>query len=470
MAISLRYSAPGAIVADIYLQRAAEALLFLACLFAVGFFQPNYVVASVQLGDLDLNLFIEDRSGSNIFNQVKWLLLAGVAGVLVMLRTDRFLRLTSFSWPLVLLMAVALMTVFWSVDPGATMRRGIRSIIFVFVILTSIAYIRDWKRAVIIVYLAYWALFLQNIAGFAIPGTFDIFGNFTGATSQKNQLGILAAVGILVGVWARTILGGPLQRTMNLFFIVGWFGLMALSFSKTALALVVVTPLVLVGFATLANALRLSIGATVLIVMSVFFIVLGLINGLAGMTPLDLVRLIKSDLTFTGRTEIWSFLYDKVQDRLIGGFGFGAFWGQGMDSPSLTAPYPYIWYLDSAHNGYVEIVANNGLLGLGAMFLVLVHMSVAFDQVQRADRTLAYMLWWIAIFILCHSMMESSLLRPTETGMWFLFVFVYLVGVRYVADHRQGTGETEPGDPKGRDLFQGSDAYGAASTVMVREG
>ena len=351
--------------------------MFFACLFSVGFFQPNYVVRSVQLAELDLNIFVEDRSGTSRFNQVKWLLLAAGAGLLLMVRTDRFLRLASFSWPLILLMAIAMTTMLWSVDPGATMRRGLRSIIFVFVILAAMSYIRDWKRALIVVYLAYWALFLQNLAGFAIPGTFDIFGNFTGATSQKNQLGILAAVGILIGVWARTVLIDPRHRALNLFYLAGWFGLMALSFSKTALALVVVTPMLLVCLVSLAMALRLSIGFTLFLVLSTFFLTLGLVDGLVGMTPLDLVRQIKADLTFTGRTEIWSFLYEKVQDRLIGGFGFGAFWGQGMDLPSLTAPYAYIWYLDSAHNGYLEIVANCGLLGLGAMFLVLVHMSIA---------------------------------------------------------------------------------------------
>ncbi len=443
MGISLRYSAPGDILPENYLQRIAEVLLFFACLFSVSFFQPTYVVESVHLAELDLNIFVEDRSGTSIFNQVKWLLLAAVAGLLLMVRTDRFLRLASFSWPLILLMAIAMMTVLWSIDPGTTLRRGLRSIIFVFVILAAMSYIRDWKRALIVVYLAYWALFLQNMVGFAIPGTFDFFGNFTGATSQKNQLGILAAVGILIGVWGRTVLVDPFHRTLNLFYLAGWLGLMALSFSKTALALVVVTPILLVGIVLLANALRVSVGLTLLLGLSTIFLTLGLLNGLVGMTPLDLVRQIKSDLTFTGRTEIWSFLYEKVQDRLIGGFGFGAFWGQGMDSPSLTAPYAYIWYLDSAHNGYLEIVANCGLLGLFAMFLVLVHMSVAIDHVARTDRTLAYMLWWIAIFILSHSMMEASLLRPTETGMWFLFVFIYLAALRHVADRRLGAGETD---------------------------
>ncbi len=457
MAISLRYSAPGRIIPESYLERGGELLLLFACLFSVGFFQPQFVVQSTQLAELDLNLFIEDRSGSNLFNQVKWLLLAGIGGVLVMLRTDRFLRLCALCWPLLLLMAVALMTVFWSVDPASTMRRGIRSLIFVFVVLSAMAYVRDWKRALVIVYLAYWALLLQNLAGFAIPGSFDLFGNYTGATSQKNQLGILAAVGVLIGVWARMLLEAPLHRAINLFYLACWLGLMALSFSKTALALVLVTPMVLVGFIGLAKTLRLSIGTTVFLVMSCLFLTLGLIHGLVGMTPLDLVRLINKDVTFTGRTEIWGFLYDKLQDRLLGGFGFGAFWGQGMDSPSLTAPYPYIWYLDSAHNAYLEIVANCGLIGLAAMGLVLVHFSVAADQAQRRDHWFAYAVWWIVIFILSHSMMESSLLRPTETGMWFLFVFVYLATLRFVGDGRLGEADggiegmlrqamTSPGD------------------------
>jgi O-antigen ligase len=438
MQFSLRHSSRGGLVPDAYLHRGAEVVLLLACLFSVGFFQPEFVVASVHLAELDLNLFIENRSGSNIFSQVKWIGLGAIAGVMVMVRTDRFLRMASLCWPLILLMAIAAITVIWSVDPGTTLKRTIRTAIFVFVVLTALAYIRDWRRAVFIVYLAYCAMLLQNLAGLAIPGTFDLGGNFTGATSQKNQLGIIAAVGILVGAWVRTMLSGRLPLALNLIFIAAWFGLLVLSFSKTALALIVVAPLLMVGFFAIADILRVGVGFAMLLLFSLFFAGLGLVNAMVGMTPMALVHLIKDDVTFTGRTQIWAFLYEKLQESLIGGFGFGAFWGQGTDSPSLTAPYPYMWFLDSAHNGYLDIVANVGFIGIAGLVILLIHYSLAVDRVCRRDRRQAFAFWSIMFFILSHNMMESSLMRPTETAMWFLFLFTYVTALRSVGDMRLG--------------------------------
>ena len=438
MQFSLRHSARGEIVPEAYLHRVAEAMLLLACLFSVGFFQPEFAVAGVHLAELDLNLFVESRSGSNIFSQVKWIGLGAVAIALVMLRTDRFLRLAALCWPLILLMAIAAITIVWSVDPGTTLKRTIRTSIFVFVVLTSLAYIRDWRRAVFVVYLAYWAMLLQNLAGLAIPGTFDLAGNFTGATSQKNQLGILAAIGIMVGAWVWTMLPDRMSKILNLSFVTLWFGLLALSVSKTALALIVVVPILMIGFFAVADLLRVGVGVAMTLIFGLFFAGLGLVNAMLGMTPMALVHLIKDDVTFTGRTQIWAFLYDKLQESLIGGFGFGAFWGQGTASPSLTAPYPYIWFLDSAHNGYLDIVANVGFIGIVGLAILLVHFSLAVDHIARRDRRQAFAFWAIMFFILSHNMMESSLLRPTETAMWFLFLFTYVTAISCVGGMRRG--------------------------------
>ena len=88
-----------------------------------------------------------------------------------------------------------------------------------------------------------------------------------------------------------------------------------------------------------------------------------------GIGFLDVLRLGSNDITFTGRTDIWEFIYTKVQDNLALGYGFGGFWGLGDRSGNLTASYVYMWYLDSSHNGYLDIMIHLGVIGLSAVAL-----------------------------------------------------------------------------------------------------
>jgi O-antigen ligase len=76
------------------------------------------------------------------------------------------------------------------------------------------------------------------------------------------------------------------------------------------------------------------------------------------------------DTTLTGRTEIWQGLMESVAKRPLLGFGYAAFW-QGLNGESANAILSSHWIFAYAHNGFLEILLQVGVVGL-VVFLVTI--------------------------------------------------------------------------------------------------
>jgi O-antigen ligase len=79
-----------------------------------------------------------------------------------------------------------------------------------------------------------------------------------------------------------------------------------------------------------------------------------------------ITQLTGLDLTFTGRSEIWAIIVERIHQNPLLGVGYGAYW----TGPVPTSPsYEFIWrmgsfYPGSAHNGYLDVANDLGGSGL----------------------------------------------------------------------------------------------------------
>jgi O-antigen ligase len=91
--------------------------------------------------------------------------------------------------------------------------------------------------------------------------------------------------------------------------------------------------------------------------------VLDLLFGLRGLVTSSVGR----DTTFTGRTNLWSYLGNLDKNWLLGS-GYESFWL----GPRLEAAWKvFHWGPTQAHNGYIEMYIELGLVGLLTLLLVL---------------------------------------------------------------------------------------------------
>lgn len=126
------------------------------------------------------------------------------------------------------------------------------------------------------------------------------------------------------------------------------------------------------------------------------------------------------DMTLTGRTDLWEELLKIGSNHIVLGSGFGGFW-LGDRLPILWAKFE--WGPESAHNGYIDVYLELGLIGL---FIVGAIMVSTFRNIlNRMEYNFEYGSFRLVAFILIllYNITESSLAKPTSL-IWFLFLLI----------------------------------------------
>ncbi len=127
------------------------------------------------------------------------------------------------------------------------------------------------------------------------------------------------------------------------------------------------------------------------------------------------------DLTFTGRTELWSDILRETENHWLMGAGFQGFWV--VENPHLLALYDiYVWLPNQAHNGYVDIVNELGVIGLFLFILILINYFR-----QSVKLKLPHYWKWFVIAAVIINFQETTFIRPQiATGVMFVFSYLAL--------------------------------------------
>ena len=265
--------------------------------------------------------------------------------------------------------------------------------------------------------------------------SFDWQGDFRGFFDDKNGLGALAALGILVGGAVRAELETRGARLINLLYLGGWLAIIALAHSKTSLGLILIVPALYIGLLTTAGVTRLGIGVYLILLPVVLAAALTFIIQGMGITPLKLLALISPDATFTGRTSIWSFAFASMRGHWLLGYGYQSFWNVGAESPNLKAPEEFVHLLNQAHNGYLDVLLTIGAIGLALLLGTLAQGFAAASRARRSSLMAHRLCWLLLIFALLHNGTESSFVRGF-TPTWLFTLFALMIAARAAAEGR----------------------------------
>lgn len=120
------------------------------------------------------------------------------------------------------------------------------------------------------------------------------------------------------------------------------------------------------------------------------------------------------DTTLTGRTEIWQGLMESVAKHPLLGFGYAAFW-QGLNGESANAILSSHWIFAYAHNGYLEILLQVGVVGL-VVFLVTIAKAFKDGWFCLTHRQTPGVEWCVGLLLLTcmYNIDEETLLFSKE--------------------------------------------------------
>ncbi len=241
--------------------------------------------------------------------------------------------------------------------------------------------------------------------------------SWRGVTFQKNGLGQLASVGVILFtfLWAsgriRTLwaISGLL---LSLFMV-----LKSRSSTSLMLALISCMGVVMILRPQLAIGwLGRRITMTFLIValpLGIYLAVatpyIGFIGGYFG-----------KDATFSGRTLIWQAILDEVATRPLQGSGLSSFWN-GANAGEARVQFKSQWKVSNGHNGYIDILNELGLVGLFMFLGFIVIHSLGLAKLARISREHYALHMPLFIYLL--------LANVSESGWMFLIAPTHLIGM-----------------------------------------
>lgn len=343
-----------------------------------------------------------------------------VVTLLVALNWQRVVLGMAAVWPVALMVAVAWMSIIWSVDPETTQRRCIALTIttlmgiylFVRFDLDELLRFLSVVFALIILGSLVWAI---GLPAYGVHDDVAHAGSWSGMFFHKNTNGRVMTFALAVFVTAA--ISGKVNRGFLAIFAILAIVNMVGSTSKTAL---LATLAILLGV-TAAYMVRGAAVRSALISLSVFAIVWH--AGLAIFFSYEaILELLGRDATLTGRTELWAFTLDLGMTRPFTGFGYDAFWF-GDTSPG--AQIALEWGISHAHNSWIEVFINLGLPVIIVLLLTL--LATMFRAVILAryfpDITPAVFVMVTILSMTTISMSESVFLEK-HTIDWMMTVVV----------------------------------------------
>lgn len=185
----------------------------------------------------------------------------------------------------------------------------------------------------------------------------------------------------------------------------------------------------LVGGGALAYALSASLrrfGWSIIAYVLAWVLFLGAVVLLYDIYP-TLMKMLGRDPTMTGRVPIWLYAIHSIEAHPIWGMGYGVYFDPDPNSPAQGLWRELVWYQPpSFHSGYLQILAEAGVMGGGGFFILLFGALI---KAARSDNHLV--LWMMTILLIANS---AAALFITHRSL----LFVALIYVAFSPEIARG--------------------------------
>ncbi|MFZ6672468.1 O-antigen ligase family protein [Undibacterium sp. Xuan67W] len=344
--------------------------------------------------------------------------------------TLRYLRVIN---PFLLLLIFwCLASSFWSPLPAVTFKKAIQLVGLVMIALAIQLssrpldlFIKDLRYTLTAILIA---SFFVAIAIPSIGVDVELGRAWRGILSQKNELGQVAALCILL--WQVSACDGSTSSRSMLIAILFGFFVLIMSKSSTSLAITVLSSALFHLFrkqriesAYSMTRASLSIGIVALLMAFAFYMLESRLPTYGEITS-PIAGLFGKGSDLTGRTDIWQLVELEIARHQWMGLGYGAFW-LGPGSLSQYVIDALFWVPLQSHNGYLDILNEQGLIGLCLAILVLLKQLQQLFLMTYVDRLQAAFWGTTLMVVVITNFTESSLFRGFGfQNVFFIFALV----------------------------------------------
>lgn len=351
-----------------------------------------------------------------------------VLGLIVLLnRREKVAGILRQIAPILFFFLLCLVSLMWSDYPLVAFKRwnkAIGDLVMVLIVWTDPQPINALKR--LLVRTAYILIPLSILLIKYYPALGRTYGrwfgevHYTGVTTNKNSLGAICLLFGVACVWRLFDLFSEHQNPQRtrrviaqviMLAMILWLFSIVDSMTSLSCFLLAVCLLLATHLRVLANN-RSSVHYLVLIIVLIPALVVFL-----GLSQ-DALQNLGRDPTLSDRTLMWSMVIDLTHNRWLG-TGYESFWlGPRLDA--MTSVFK--WIPNEAHNGYIEVFANLGWVGVAALAVVLLQ---GYRRVIRAwNQNLRMSSLMLAYFVVCvvYNFTEAAFFKMMAP-VWMFFLF-----------------------------------------------
>ena len=269
--------------------------------------------------------------------------------------------------------------------------------------------------------------------------------SYGGVTTDKNALGMtlyVCTIGLYWGIFdlwkKRSEHGKEVAAYFILMAMCVWLFTQAHSSTALGCSIICAGLLSAMRIAGLRNALQRA-GMSGLIVFTLIALLLNVV-----FNPVqDVVEGLGRNMTLTGRTDIWREALKIKIDPLIG-TGYFSFW-QSQRAVDVSTALGFFFTIKEAHDGYLEVYLNSGLIGLGLLCVVLLSSVKKIISTLAMDDSYTTFRLAVVVGVMFYNVTESAF-----SGLVLLWVMLLLVVMEY-PQALQSNAEPEPETDLGDD-------------------
>jgi len=316
-----------------------------------------------------------------------------IAAIVVLIQRGRkTIILLNGNLPILMYFSFCLLTVIWSDFPGVAIKRWIKALgdlAMILIVVTDehpLAALRRLFSRTSFILLPISLLLIKYYP--SLGRSYDIWSGAqfaTGATLDKNMLGVITFVLLLGATW----------RALGLFRLEE-AGSHRFRHLLAQVILLAIGVSLLVDANSVTSSVSFSLGVGLLLatglriirrnpstvhVLVLLLVVVAISIKFFGVGA-RAAEALGRNATLTGRTDIWAAVIPMVPHPLVGA-GFESFWLSPSVRRTLTDMFQGL-PLNEAHDGYIEVYLNLGVIGLGLLGLILI------DGYRRAVKAFRY--------------------------------------------------------------------------------
>ena len=381
---------------------------------------------------------VEARGDSNPLRLGLATILYLIAGLLALKSVGGTAKLLQKNPLAVALLLLPLLSMIWSVDPEATFRRAIAcalTIVFCIYLAGRLSPEELLKRLMFVLLIGgvasiFYSVFVPQFGTHYDAGN---LGSWKGVYGHKNDLGRVSVIALIVSYFVR-----PSNQTERLYRYLNltiFLFLLVMSQSRTNWLIM----MGIAGFVPMLGLLRskrLTLSLRVLLVLSFGIACVLLVIGNAE----EMLAAVGRDDSFSGRQSLWRGVIAVVSERYpILGAGYGAFFSELGGVRELGFLVAWGSIPDHAHNGYLNVWADLGTVGLLILVLFLVTTSA---HLLRRSINEPHRPAWVALsalmfFFLLNNISSSVALKHSDIAWVAVLLASFYARAAIRSDVRQ---------------------------------